>query len=631
MTADDARPDPGSEVVLALAGHVDHGKSALAGALTGQRTDRREAEQARGLTIDLGHLVLGDGDAQVAMTDVPGHVDYLGNALVGLSGATGALLVVAADDGWMPQTEDHVRAARWLGVPIVLAVVTKPDVVPAARVREVTEDVRRRLHGSEATPVVAASAVTGQGVDEVRTLLGRLVPPAPRGRAPRLWIDRAFHVGGRGLVVAGTLTRGLLAVGDRLAVAPTARVGRVRGLQRHGLDVDAVRGPTRVAIDLADAHAERGDRLVAAALAPAVPGSTGVDAWVGSEHGPGIGERGAWILHVGSTQVEARVSPLHGHDLTEGQSGPVHLRLARRVPLVHGDTFVLRDVGRRVVAGGGTVLDPAPPGRARGRAARDRRAATLATLQATSTPLGDLVAADGGVAPLTRVATAFADPRLDATDHADEGLATVAGHLTTSAWREGLASDVRARVEAAGPAGVSAEEVAADVAAGGVPVGVVRALIATVDGIDRRDTHLVATSQRAVLDDHRAAALAALHQGLRAAPLSPPPLADLLAETGVTRTELDRLVRRRTILVSGDYGFLPAAVRVVVGRLRELQAASGPFTVSEARDVLGVTRRHAVPWMELLDRLGATTREGDRRWLTPTGGSTQGSQGDTGR
>ncbi len=162
MTARPDLPTVGGEVVLALAGHVDHGKSALAGMLTGQATDRRRTERRRGLTIDLGHLVLGDGDTAVAMTDVPGHVDYLGNTLVGLAGATGVLLVVAADDGWMPQTEDHVRAARWLDVPVVLAVVTKADLAPTERVRQVVDDVRQRLAGGpDAPPVVATSAVTG--------------------------------------------------------------------------------------------------------------------------------------------------------------------------------------------------------------------------------------------------------------------------------------------------------------------------------------------------------------------------------------------------------------------------------------------------------------------------------------
>ena len=399
-----------AEVVLALAGHVDHGKSALAGALTGSRTDRRQAEQARGLTVDLGHLVL-HGPRPVAVTDVPGHVDYLGNTVVGLAGATHALLVVAADDGWMPQTEDHVRAATHLDVPIPVVAVSKTDLVDESRVDAVADDVRRRLAAVGDSPtVVPVSATAGYGLDELRDALAELsVSPAPDG-APRLWVDRAFRVEGRGLVVAGTLAAGALVVGDRVTVAPYGRTGRVRGLQCHGRSVDRATAPARVAVDLADVAADRGDRLVAGALGRQVPATTRVDAWVHSQHVPGIGDRGAWVLHVGSTHVEVEVAPLGRQPLVAGEDGPVALRLARPVPLVHGDRLVLRDAGRRVVAGGGVVLDPAPPPRPRGRRAREGRARSLATLRIAPDPAAALADADGGVVPATRIIVALADP-----------------------------------------------------------------------------------------------------------------------------------------------------------------------------------------------------------------------------
>ena len=603
-----------AEVVLALAGHVDHGKSALAGALTGSRTDRRQAEQARGLTVDLGHLVL-HGPRPVAVTDVPGHVDYLGNTVVGLAGATHALLVVAADDGWMPQTEDHVRAATHLDVPIPVVAVSKTDLVDESRVDAVADDVRRRLAAVGDSPtVVPVSATAGYGLDELRDALAELsVSPAPDG-APRLWVDRAFRVEGRGLVVAGTLAAGALVVGDRVTVAPYGRTGRVRGLQCHGRSVDRATAPARVAVDLADVAADRGDRLVAGALGRQVPATTRVDAWVHSQHVPGIGDRGAWVLHVGSTHVEVEVAPLGRQPLVAGEDGPVALRLARPVPLVHGDRLVLRDAGRRVVAGGGVVLDPAPPPRPRGRRAREGRARSLATLRIAPDPAAALADADGGVVPATRIIVALADPTA--------GGNAVSGHVVTDAARDRLATAARDVLDGAGPAGRAVDEVVAGVAsATHVPGTVVRAVLADLDGVVRRDTRMVLAARGADLDADRQRALARLHAALRAAPLAPAPLDDLVAEAQVPGADLDRLVRHRQVLRSGPYGFLPAAVDLVLARLRELEERAGAFTVAEARDALGITRKHAVPWMELLDRLGATTREGDRRRITPAGSS----------
>lgn len=610
------------EVVLAMAGHVDHGKSALVRALTGQRTDRRRAELERGLTVDLAHLVVA-GPPPVAITDVPGHVDYLGNTLIGLAGGTHALLVVAADDGWMPQTEDHVRAATHLGVPIAAVAVSKTDLVDAARVGAVADDVRRRLGPDAAPPVVPVSTIDGQGLEALREVLGALSPPAAPG-APRLWVDRAFQVEGRGLVVAGTLTSGRLAVGDRVTVAPAGTGGRVRGLQQHGRPVEVAVAPGRVAIDLADAHAQRGDRVVAGGLERRAPRTDAVDAWVWGRHPAGIGDRGAWILHVGSTQVEADVDPLGRAPVPDGGDAPVHLRLARPVPLVQGDRFVLRDVGRRVVAGGGVVLDPAPPGRARGGAARRARAEVLAVVRDADDPLAAIVDADGGLAPVDRVVATVADP-----DAAREALA---GHVVTAVWRDRVGDRVRSLLAVAGPDGRAVDAVVAEVAGElGAPAAVVRSLLGGLSGVARRDTRVVASERRGDLDAVRARALAALHTSLREAPLAPEPLDAMADAAGVAAADLDRLVRDGKLLRSGRYGFLPGAVDVVVGRLRELEERVGPFSVAEARDVLGITRKHAVPWMELLDRLGVTSREGDRRRVRPSAGSPPPSPARTGR
>lgn len=607
-------PDGAPEVVLALAGHVDHGKSALAGALTDQRTDRRQVEQARGLTVDLGHLVLG-GPSPIAMTDVPGHVDYLGNTVVGLAGATHALLVVAADDGWMPQTEDHVRAATQLAVPIPVVAITKVDVVGDARLDAVMADVRRRFGALGTNPtIVPISAVARHGLEDLRRALLDLAPATTPNGAPDLWIDRAFHVEGRGLVVAGTLRRGRLAVGDRVTVAPSGEVGRVRGLQQHGRAVPGIRAPARVAIDLVEATADRGDRVLTGGLAHLAPRTRTVDAWVWSQHPTGIGDRGAWMLHVGSTSVEVAIDPLERQPVVDGADAPVQLRLARAIPLLHGDRVVLRDLGRRVVAGGGVVLDPAPPGRARGGAARRARAATLAHVRGAADPVAALVDADGGVVSRDRVVGAFGDPSVEG--------ASVAGHVLSAVWLDRLDAHVVGVLDDAGPTGAPVDDVVARVADElGAPPPVVRGAIDRLDGVVKRDTRLVRTGRTGDLDRSRRRALQRLHEALRRSPLDPDPLQEMAASAGVAAVDLDRLLRQGKVLRSGPYGFLPPAVDLVIERLRDLEARVGPFSVAQARDVLGVTRKHAVPWVELLDRRGVTVRDGDLRRLNPSAGS----------
>jgi selenocysteine-specific elongation factor len=616
--------DAAGEVVLALAGHVDHGKSALVGALTGQATDRRREEQARGLTVDLAHLVLA-GDRAMAVTDAPGHVDYLANTVAGLGGATHALLVVAADDGWMPQTEDHVRAARHLGVPIALAVVSKVDLVDDDRVATVADDVRARLATTGTPPaIVRASTRDGRGVDEVREHLGRLHPPGTADDAPRLWIDRAFRVEGRGLVVTGTLATGRLAVGEAVTVAPDGTTGRIRGLQRHGRVVDVVVAPGRVAANVADAPAQRGDRLMAGRLGRRAPATDALDAWLWSDLPDGIGERGAWTLHAGSGHVEAQVLPVERDPVVAGAHAAVHLRLARALPLVQGDRFVVRDVGRRVVAGGGVVLDPRPAVRSRGTAARRARATALAGMLDADDRVAALVDAEGGAVARARVvaATGMPDPARD----------VVAGHVVTAAWWDRVATAVTDLLAGAGPDGLLVDDVAAGLADRvGVPVAVAREALGRLPDVARRDRRIVPAARREELDAARARALAALHDRLRATPLAPEPLEDLARATGVPAADVDRLVRDGQVVRSGPYGFLPPAVDVVVGRLRALPEGAGGFTVADARDALGITRKHAVPWLELLDRLGLTVRDGDRRRLSPSAESTRPDRPRTGR
>jgi selenocysteine-specific elongation factor len=345
--------------VLATAGHVDHGKSALVRALTGMEPDRWAEERRRGLTIDLGFAwtTLTAGEV-VAFVDVPGHERFVTNMLAGVGPVPVVLLVVAADEGWMPQTAEHVQALDALGVEHGLLVVTKADLADPA---PVIDDVRRRLRDTtlHSMDAVGVSSVTEAGLDDLRGALVRLVSamPVPDSDAPvRLWVDRAFTIRGAGTVVTGTLTAGTISVGDRLHIAGADDDVVVRGIQSRSAEHSSIGPASRVALNLRGVDRSavpRGTALV-------TPGQwlpvTTIDVTVDRP------VDGDLVTHVGSAAVPTRVRRL-GDQVAR-------LRFARALPLQLGDRLLLREPARRsLVAATVADLEPAPL-RRRGDAAR---------------------------------------------------------------------------------------------------------------------------------------------------------------------------------------------------------------------------------------------------------------------
>ncbi|RDB46700.1 selenocysteine-specific translation elongation factor, partial [Tsukamurella tyrosinosolvens] len=345
--------------VVATAGHVDHGKSTLVRALTGIEPDRWAEEQRRGLTIDLGFAwtALPSG-RELAFVDVPGHERFLGNMLAGLGPVPVVCFVIAADEGWSAQSDDHRDAVAALGIEHGLIVITKTDRAPDA-VAAVTARARRELAGTglAGAPVVAVSAVTGDGLGELRaaldTVLADVPLPDPDARV-RIWIDRAFTVVGAGTVVTGTVAAGTVRVGDELELlgARGTRRVTVRGLQRHSASADAVGPVSRVALNLRGVAVDeihRGDAL----LTPGQWRATGV---VDVRVAPSDPDAAVpvWLtVHAGTAAVPARVRPFDGDH--------ARLTLSREVPLVLGDPLVLRDPGEKRIVGGARVLDADPP------------------------------------------------------------------------------------------------------------------------------------------------------------------------------------------------------------------------------------------------------------------------------
>ncbi|MEH3076986.1 MAG: GTP-binding protein [Quadrisphaera sp.] len=385
--------------VVATAGHVDHGKSALLRALTGTDPDRLAEEQRRGMTTDLGFVhtrvsVTGDSDDDVAFVDVPGHERFVPTMLAGVGQVTAVLLVVAADGGWMPQTAEHLDALAALGVRRGLLVVSRADLADRTQRDQVLARATSELEGTglEDLVRVESSAVTGEGLPQLRDALARVLAGAPRpdpASPVRLWVDRSFSVRGAGTVVTGTLAAGTVAAGDEL-VLPDGTAVVVRGLQSLDAPVAAATGPARMALNLrgvTPAAVRRGTALSAPGttttttsadvrLVP-VPGRT-------AARGSGRGGEDRWpehlVLHLGTAAVPVRVRPLgpagSGPDGEHvGQhGGHARLSLATPLPLRAGDRALVRDPGGHRVLAAALVLDPAPPPLARRGSAGSARA-----------------------------------------------------------------------------------------------------------------------------------------------------------------------------------------------------------------------------------------------------------------
>lgn len=563
--------------VIATAGHVDHGKSSLVRALTGTDPDRLEEERRRGLTIDLGfaHTTLPGGD-QVSFVDVPGHVRFLRNMLAGVGGVDACVFVVAATEGWKPQSEEHLRILELVGLRHGIVALTKADQVDDEWRALQEMDVRDHLVDTflADAAIVPVSATTRAGLDDLRaalTTLARTTPGAiDRGR-PRLWIDRVFAAKGSGTVVTGTLTGGTLAVDAHLRAG--AHDVRVRGIQSHGERHERIGPGNRVALNLAGVdHTDlrRGD----AAVRP--------EQWRPTQRfdasltvlpalGHAVSRRGAYLAYIGSGEFPARLRVLGSESLPPGASGLVRLHLAQQVPLLPGDRFVLRESGRDETVGGGEVLDVAPvlpASKARPDRSIDRLVAEHGWLETA-----ELEALTGETRPATVGRWVVATAALAATE-------------------EGL----RARVTAAPELGL--EVAALDERE--------RAVLATLAGITIEGGRARSGERRDPLTDHPF--LSALLVG-GAAPPDP---------TGIDRAELRELVRRGLVVERDGIVFHPSAIDTAAAAAATLlQRHPDGFTMAQFRDALAITRKHALPLANELDARAITRRRDDLRIAGP--------------
>lgn len=373
-------------MIVATAGHIDHGKSTLVKALSGIDTDRLPEERARGISIDLGfaYLTLAETPT-IGFVDVPGHERFVRNMLAGVCGIDYVMLVVAADDGVMPQTIEHLSIVNLLGVQAGVAVLTKVDRVSTERVAEVRQQVRACLQGTNLAgiDIVECSAVTQSGFPELRNRLAQaareLHPKKIEGQSFRFAIDRSFSIVGSGTVVTGTVFAHQVRVGDRLTISPVGISVRVRGIHKNSVAVTEARVGERCALNIVGVSASdcgRGNWLVAPTLhAPTTRLDVSLNVLSTETHG--LAHWTQVHLHVGTTEVVAHVSIRRGGTLAFGATGHAQLVLSHAIACLSGDRFIVRDQSAQRTLGGGTVLDPFAPQRVRQKPLRDTELAAL--------------------------------------------------------------------------------------------------------------------------------------------------------------------------------------------------------------------------------------------------------------
>jgi selenocysteine-specific elongation factor len=620
--------------ILATAGHVDHGKSALVKALTGTDPDRLPEEKARGITIDLGFAELnlsgpGGEHFHIGIVDVPGHEDFVRNMIAGIGSIDLGLLVVAADDGWMPQTEEHLQILVYLGLQKIIVALTKSDL---GNIDSVTAQIREKLAGTPFAncQIVPTSVRDGEGLEDLKRALtsefAALSPPRDIGK-PRLFVDRAFILRGIGTVVTGTLTGGTLRVGDTIFVQPKGISARIRSLQTHGRDVDFVEPGTRTAINLPDlkigTDVKRGDVITTQQFEPSSTLDVVLTCSMRLQRAVAIKSGASAYVHHGTTRVPAKIIFAEAHSLATGESAVAQLRLS--VPLLAfvGDRVVVRDASEQHTIAGGLVfnIDSNP------KDFRQTQESTRLASRAIAPGDVDLavwteIARTGVIEPSRLLERSHFSAAEIATalrrlcDHGEIFLCDSVG-AKMLVWLD-LRERAARLIDAAHRThperrGLELSELRPEL--NSILPAVFDALLVDLCRSDfvRTGSMIARQAHRASLPPDLKAAADKVRAALAAKPFDPP-------ARGTIATKNDAALRfliddGEIVEVASEVVLLRENFEQMKAQVVEFIAANGPATASQLRQKIGTSRRIMIPFLEYLDRIGVTGRIGDTRTL----------------
>jgi selenocysteine-specific elongation factor len=621
-------------IVLGTAGHIDHGKTSLVRALTGIDTDRLPVEKARGITTELGFARLDLGERRVAVVDVPGHERFVKSMVAGATGIDVVMLVIAADEGVMPQTREHLDICDLLGVRRGLIVLTKRDLVDDEWLGMVTGDVTAAVAGTflDGAPVVPVSTKTGEGIGELKAELARVIdalPPRTTTGVFRLPVDRVFTVKGFGTIVTGTVLGGEVALGDELTVIPSGLSARVRGIEVHGTAVEKAVAGHRAALNLGGVAVEdlaRGDLL-------AHPGKVAAShildvelRYLRSASGP-LPARSKVLVHHATAQILATLVLVETKELAPGESARAQLRLDSTTPIgaLPGDRFIVRGFvetasGGSTIGGGRIIRVLAPKARKGAQHAQAVGALASARLdQRLALEVRGAAAAglsgDELVRRLGLPAAAIADPL--ATLVAGGELLAVGEHYVHAQAVAELEQKIGGLV---GADGISREELRTQLPAALPP----RAYDAILGGLERKGALVVdadrVRKQAAPKAPSMGPVETAVLAKLEATGVEPPRPKELPAAVGMAEPQvkvaLDKLVAAKlAIKVKPDLVMHAKVVDEVRGRLVAFLEKHGTIDAQQWKELTGASRKFTIPLAEYFDGEKLTLRVGEVRRL----------------
>ncbi|HEU5312243.1 MAG TPA: selenocysteine-specific translation elongation factor [Candidatus Udaeobacter sp.] len=624
--------------ILATAGHVDHGKSALVKALTGTDPDRLPEEKKREITIDLGfaELNLAGPDEQrlhIGIVDVPGHVDFVRNMIAGVGSIDLALLAVAADDGWMPQTEEHLQILTYLGVERAVIALTKSDL---GGIDTATRQIRDRLRDSPLADaqIVATSVRNGEGIETLKSALASefatMRPPRDCGK-PRLFIDRVFTLRGIGTVVTGTLTGGQLRREQKIVVQPGNLQTRIRSIQSHGRELEIAEPGMRTAISLPDVSVEQISRGNVVTIANFAPANSTLIALLEKSprlprENPGarpLKSGSSVYLHHGTSRIAAKIALRKNGILEPGKKEIAQLRLASPIFTFAGDHFVIRDPSEQHTLAGGMVLDP------NDAEFRDETKRNLLMSRAMAPDNVHLwVRSEVGLRGFVPTRGLLDKSRFSNSEIADVLLSLkrdekVVVHdkiaANTAGWKalRDRATRLIDNALSKNPERVGYDLSDLRAALWDKSTDVFEALMADMCSHDfiRKESTITRRSHRPALPARLQSVAATIHDALSKKPFDPPPRRELERDLEAQRVVRFLIENGKVIEISSDVVLLRENFERMKNAVADFISKNGPATVSELRQALESSRRIMVPFLERLDREGVTRRVGDKRTL----------------